>query len=254
MGRELKRVALDFDWPRDKVWEGFINPHYKKCSVCENGQTPARDQLDRLASLITWLGYCAMPGGHSWHPMFESTHIPRPIDPKLLEVINGLVVAGSKVVDEKHAANKDETTDDTVAPQPREPRGLNGLGSGDDYSIILLLLRSAGLSLDWGICPECHGDDIDPASKAAYDAWEQTEPPAGDGYQVWETVSEGSPISPVFATSEELVTWLTGEGYSRRAAEAFVEQGWVPSMVMINTPGEPVKMFNDIESAGLNKK
>jgi hypothetical protein len=23
MGREIKRVPLDFDWPLDKVWHGF---------------------------------------------------------------------------------------------------------------------------------------------------------------------------------------------------------------------------------------
>ena len=30
---------------------------------------------------------------------------------------------------------------------------------------------------------------------------ERREPPIGDGWQVWETVSEGSPVTPVFATT-----------------------------------------------------
>lgn len=34
--------------------------------------------------------------------------------------------------------------------------------------------------------------------------WQPTEPPVGDGYQLWETTSEGSPDSPVFATLEAL--------------------------------------------------
>ena len=34
------------------------------------------------------------------------------------------------------------------------------------------------------------------------------EPPTGDGYQCWETTSEGSPISPVFKTFVELCNWL----------------------------------------------
>lgn len=34
------------------------------------------------------------------------------------------------------------------------------------------------------------------------------EEPVGMGYQMWETTSEGSPISPVFATPEELARWL----------------------------------------------
>lgn len=31
MGRELKRVPLDFDWPIGKVWEGYANPACKTC-------------------------------------------------------------------------------------------------------------------------------------------------------------------------------------------------------------------------------
>lgn len=38
MRRELKRVALDFEWPIKKVWKGFINPHYdKECARCCDG-------------------------------------------------------------------------------------------------------------------------------------------------------------------------------------------------------------------------
>ena len=32
-------------------------------------------------------------------------------------------------------------------------------------------------------------------------------PPKGQGYQLWETTSEGSPISPVFVTLDELCEW-----------------------------------------------
>lgn len=32
-------------------------------------------------------------------------------------------------------------------------------------------------------------------------------PPVGEGYQLWETVTEGSPFSPVFATLEDLCRW-----------------------------------------------
>ena len=34
MGREIKRVALDFDWPLDKVWGGYKNPFYRQCIDC----------------------------------------------------------------------------------------------------------------------------------------------------------------------------------------------------------------------------
>ncbi len=63
-------------------------------------------------------------------------------------------------------------------------------------------------------------------------------------FQVYETVSEGTPVTPPFATREELVEYLVshgdywsqwrGEGgCSRKAAEAFVkEDGWVPSLMV----------------------
>lgn len=56
-------------------------------------------------------------------------------------------------------------------------------------------------------------------------------------FQAYETVSEGTPITPPFATEAELVDYLVeyGDGWdrpvSRRAAEAFVKSGWAPSMV-----------------------
>lgn len=36
---------------------------------------------------------------------------------------------------------------------------------------------------------------------------ELCEVPKGEGYQLWETTSEGSPISPVFETLDELCEW-----------------------------------------------
>lgn len=33
------------------------------------------------------------------------------------------------------------------------------------------------------------------------------DPPKGEGFQLWETTTEGSPISPVFSTLDELCEW-----------------------------------------------
>ena len=77
------------------------------------------------------------------------------------------------------------------------------------------------------------------------------DPPAGEGWQVWENVSEGSPVSPVFATKEALIEHLTifgtdrysGRPLSQKAAENFVGQGWAPSGVgMRATDGSTVLM------------
>lgn len=96
-------------------------------------------------------------------------------------------------------------------------------------------------------CPECDGDGVvwpSAEAKKQYDEWQPYEPPEGEGWQVWSTVSD-SPYSPVFATSDELENWLIHEeGYSEGAAEQFVKVGHVFTMVMT---GEG-KIYKDIEA------
>jgi hypothetical protein len=58
------------------------------------------------------------------------------------------------------------------------------------------------------------------------------------GYRYYETVSEGTPISPAFATPQELADWLVEhEGMSPEGAARFVEMGWAPSMMATATTG-----------------
>jgi hypothetical protein len=95
----------------------------------------------------------------------------------------------------------------------------------------------------------------DPWTKEGMCAWHRTEwalrksievpPPEGEGWQVWETVTEGSPISPVFPTREALIDWLCSPAYAwgishpltREQAENFVSNAWAPSMVYTNATG-----------------
>lgn len=58
------------------------------------------------------------------------------------------------------------------------------------------------------------------------------DPPKGDGYQLWETISEGSPITPVFATPEKLAKWLVGNDTS--ITKDCDYEGWLK---FINGPG-----------------
>jgi len=77
-------------------------------------------------------------------------------------------------------------------------------------------------------------------------------PEEASAYQIYETVSEGTPVSPVFATLDSMVEWLVKEGYSPLAAKRFAESGWAPSMMMLN-PGDGTHgvLANDIESLSL---
>lgn len=35
----------------------------------------------------------------------------------------------------------------------------------------------------------------------------KVDPPTGEGFQLWETTTEGAPVSPIFKTAEELADW-----------------------------------------------
>jgi len=58
-------------------------------------------------------------------------------------------------------------------------------------------------------------------------------------WQMYETVSKGTPVTPPFATDVELVDYLCKHGtfwdstpWKRTNAEAFVKSGWAPSMMV----------------------
>lgn len=53
-------------------------------------------------------------------------------------------------------------------------------------------------------------------------------------YQIYENVTEGTPVSPIFASKDDLTDWLIEQGHSRKASERFAKDEYVPSMVMTN--------------------
>jgi hypothetical protein len=111
-----------------------------------------------------------------------------------------------------------------------------GHDSIDQSNAVRKIKQAAGLPEDWGTCEACGGEGTDPASRAAYEAWEPTEPPIGLGWQLWENVSEGSPISPVFTTPEELATWMSRDQPTLyEQALRFIHVGYAPSMIMDST-------------------
>ncbi len=92
-----------------------------------------------------------------------------------------------------------------------------------------------------------HGEFPDP--EYFRPKWDES---AATWFQVYQTVSEGSPVTPPFATREELVDYLVAHGdfwdqsrrkegrysdircdpWERAAAEKFVNGGWAPSMLI----------------------
>lgn len=106
MGRELKRVPLDFDYPLNKVWYGYYDRYI---NFCHDNYSAGCEGCKKYAA------------------------------------IKGI------------------------------PFATHGCPDFDSY---------------YGI-----------------DLAEKVEPPEGEGYQLWETTSEGSPVSPVFESLERLCEW-----------------------------------------------
>jgi hypothetical protein len=93
-----------------------------------------------------------------------------------------------------------------------------------------------------------HPDQLDGSAKdcKTFQQWEGTPPDAeyyntfydpndpavATHYQIYQNVSEGSPVSPVFETLEEMETWLISQGHSEKAAKGFCRTGYAPAMIM----------------------
>lgn len=227
MGREIRRVPLDFDWPLDKPWEGFLLPEslwLPDCPTCEGCETtPARRWAEAAITALLMLADDVREQalGRAMHPYFDDFPSQgwgtRPSQ-DIVALTAGL--AG------------------------REP-GSFGHDSSDRWKATAKVIEAAGLDVEsWGMCETCHGRghiEAYPGQAAEADAWEHDDPPVGDGWQLWQTVSEGSPISPVFATPEELARWMVTPGVSKWAmptdyatALRFVRAGYAPSLVVMN--------------------
>lgn len=93
-----------------------------------------------------------------------------------------------------------------------------------------------------------------PPERAYYQPWADAD---ATWFQLWETVSEGTPITPPFATAEELVQHLVEHGdewdgkWNIDSARAFVKAGWAPSFVatsgkLIDSRDVPLAMEKEI--------
>lgn len=213
MGRELKRVPMDFDWPLHKLWDGYVNPHSAQCEKCEG--TGADKSLRFLQK---WVGLLCLAADESRYSeedirklrqqgriyphrylQAEGMRIQSKSDlgPGLIELVNAL--AGGK----------------------GSPFGYS---CEDTYQIRKKILQAAGLAENWGVCLDCGGYGMPPDVIKDYEAWDPEDPPKGEGYQLWENTSEGSPVSPVFATLDELCAWCEENATTFGSAKATKEQ------------------------------
>lgn len=58
MGRQLRRVPLDFDWPLNEPWKGYLAPKWRRCpdTGCVKGQTAAGAWLEAIVRVLLIIG------------------------------------------------------------------------------------------------------------------------------------------------------------------------------------------------------
>jgi hypothetical protein len=283
VGRKLMRVPMDFAWPLNKVWGGYLNPFYRQAARCHacagTGYAPT-------AKIYTDQWYGSAPFDPIAHgaPRVVQANDPEVValarrnvgdSPHRLDIectrlhnhwrdqwshhlnqddVDALVAAGRlwdfvrvpitdeqrEVVRVKMAAGENSWLpyDNGRRPTAEEVNRWSLVGHGHDsmnqWICVEARCKREGIPVT---CAACEGTGRiwpSPEIEKQYDEWTAEEPPAGPGYQLWETTSEGSPKSPVFATLEELCVYAaehcTTFGTFKATAEqwrAMLEDGFV---------------------------
>jgi hypothetical protein len=258
--REARRVPLNFNWPMGEIWEGYLMPerlHENKCPDCEHGYSPHAEHLQAL--WYGYVPFNPESTGSAWltpstpavrefaernvtrNPEFYGTSEAAVVAEavRLATLWNGQwchhlsqedvdALAGrGRLMDFTHTWAKGtgwQKTEPPVTPTAAEVNEWSLRGFGHD-SINAGIAVSARCEREGfgDTCPTCQGHaslEAYEGQRAEAEAWERTEPPTGDGWQLWETVTEGSPSSPVFATAGELADWC------ENGATVFADQRW----------------------------
>lgn len=248
MGREVKRVPADFDWPLDKVWTGYQMPDDLlplDCPECEcSGYNEAtrkiqEDWYDQQAFGVRWwydykTGIDGQPAGNPPWKVFGDCR--RWCHSLTQDEVDALVDAG-------RLWDLTRGKPEGYRPTADEVNHWSHYGFGHDAinRHICVEVRAKRLGV-YGDCYVCKGEGHlwrYEGQKEAYDAWTRTHPPTGEAYQIWETVTEGSPISPPFLKPEDLAAWMVKHprGMDRETTYeqwlAFIRRGGsAPSLVV----------------------
>jgi hypothetical protein len=200
MGRTLKRVPMDFNWPLNNIWDGYLNPyHGRQCPTCKgSGQNAATHLIEEEWYALNnrkdiWLD------GNRTRSYNDNAHCYH-----LTKVEVDALLARNRLSDLRKKLGRDPTVEEVNDWAIHDPMGHDEINRS-----ICVKARAEELGV-YGFCPACDGDGEvwdSPESKQKCDSWKPQEPPAGPGFQLWETTTEGSPQSPVFATLGALAAW-----------------------------------------------
>lgn len=245
MGREIRRVPLDFAWPLHTRWDGFCLPvelRSTKCFECDG------EGLNVLTCGIAASWY---------HPVRFSG-----LEFNLEQADVQALVDANRLMDFTHTWSKETgyvRREYGYVPSAQEVNAwarCRGVGHDSVNRWVVIEAKAKRLGV-YGLCATCNGaGEIwnSPEQKAEAEAWDRTDPPTGEGWQLWETVSEGSPISPVFASAEELAAYLSTHdcwGSNKASYEQWMKtiaEGWSPTFITETIPGQPTVLKEGFEA------
>lgn len=267
MGREIKRIALGFDWPiNSMIWKGYYNPYSPmKCKICDGKGT--NEEYQRLSD--SWYSHLDPdPDGGGWSDKITQDEVQALLDAgRLMDFTRVPLNEEHREIVRKKIENGGNswlpenngyipTAEEVNDWQRKNPFGHDGINH-----MICVEARAKRLGITDIECQCCDGHGHhwpDDKYEKLCDDWEPVEPPSGDGYQLWSTTSEGTPMSPVLETPEKLAHWLVDNkastfGYQTASYEEWLSfirgPGWAPTMVM--TGGE---ITSGVQSVSKNKQ
>ncbi len=229
MGRILKRVPLDFKWTLNQKWKGYLNPYRSyRCETCDGGGY----NVETKKIYDEWYGFDnAVYKPNPYRP--NARYNVRAHNNNITESEVEALVRGGRLSDlmdgwyhfndEKNVWEKCDRSlpqgqrwvecDQPTFPTPEEVNIWNMTGMGHDAINASICVRTIAQERGvYGMCECCDGDGeiwfSDEIKELSYN-WERVDPPVGEGYQMWENTSEGSPQSPVFETLDELCEWCS---------------------------------------------
>ena len=196
MGRELKRVPLDFKYPTNMVWKGYMTPYRsQKCEACgQTGLNPATHEIERA-----WYDFDG--NGVRWCDNITQDEVDALVEAGRLHDFTSEWKDGKWVKIEGRKVTADEVNAANIRP------GLGGHDAINRWICVETRAKRLGV---YGTCEHCGGEGAiwhTERFRKLAEKWKGYDPPAGEGFQLWTTTTEGGPVSPVFATLDELCAW-----------------------------------------------
>ena len=241
LNREVHRVPLDFDAPIGKTWAPLITlpPElvFPGCNTCYRPGVFGQEWTDQVTGRRRFRGDGLTPASRQISETFYCNLLG--FDEKTRAVMSWSDKISQDEVDMLQRKGRLRTwkdgewqdiprTADEVNDKNRP--GNRSITEGHDginrHYLIEYRCERLGITMH---CPDCggHGDIATDELREQLDNWEPPAIPEGPGWQMWQTTSEGGPISPVFENPHMLARWLAENETGFGGMSSYTAEQWM---------------------------